>query len=197
MTTWVVRRIARDFKGIVLPDGFRCYFNVPAHILESETFLLDIGQAIASNPGLIRSLGLEITESEVMNKVERAIDALKRVRRLGLLVAVDDFGTGHSSLSYLKRLPIDVVKLDKAFIDGLPTDRKDVALAELFLSLTKELSLISVGEGIETEEQAEWLSAHGCLIGQGYLFSRPVGFERLLELIGPLGTVPAAASLLR
>jgi diguanylate cyclase (GGDEF)-like protein len=183
MTTWVVRRIASDFKGVVLPDTFRCYFNVPAQVLESETFLLDIGQAIALNPGLIRSLGLEITESDVMSNVERAIDALKRVRRLGLLVAVDDFGTGHSSLGYLKRLPVDVVKLDKTFIDGLPRDKKDVALAELFLSLTKQMSLVSVGEGIETEEQAAWLSAHGCMIGQGYLFSKPVDRDRLLELL--------------
>jgi sensor c-di-GMP phosphodiesterase-like protein len=118
-----------------------------------------------------------------MDKVERAIETLKHVRELGLLVAIDDFGTGYSSLSYLKRLPIDVVKLDKSFIDGLPDDQNDTALATMFLALTKQFALISVGEGIETDQQAAWLLANGCMIGQGFLFSKPIPYPALIDLI--------------
>ncbi|GAC1629513.1 MAG: hypothetical protein NVS4B5_20490 [Vulcanimicrobiaceae bacterium] len=108
-------------------------------------------------------------------------------------IAIDDFGTGYSSLSYLKRLPIDVVKLDKSFIDGLPDNPGDVALAEMFVELTRRFALVSVAEGIETEDQARWLTDHGCLIGQGYLFSRPVPFARLEELlVNPLAAAVAS-----
>ncbi len=182
-TAWIVARIARDFEDVRVAPGFRVYFNVPAQVLESETFLLGLERTLAAHPGFAEQLGVEITESEAMNRVERAIEALERVRRLGLLVAIDDFGTGYSSLSYLKRLPIDVVKLDKSFIDGIPDDPSDVALAEMFLALTRQFGLTSVGEGIETDRQAAWLREHGCQIGQGYLFSRPVALDALLERI--------------
>jgi EAL domain-containing protein (putative c-di-GMP-specific phosphodiesterase class I) len=183
VTSWIVARIARDFAGVAVPSGLRVYFNAPAHALESETFLLGLEETLAAHPGFADQLGIEITESEAMNRVERAIEALERIRRLGLLVAIDDFGTGYSSLSYLKRLPIDIVKLDKNFIDGIPDGANDVALAEMFLTLTRQFSLISVGEGIETERQAAWLLEHGCMIGQGYLFARPLPLGALLELL--------------
>jgi EAL domain-containing protein (putative c-di-GMP-specific phosphodiesterase class I) len=183
VTRWIVTRIARDFEGVPVPSGFRVYFNASAHALESETFLLGLEQTLAAHPGFAERLGVEITESEAMNRVERAIEALERVRRLGLLVGIDDFGTGYSSLSYLKRLPIDIVKLDKSFIDGIPDGANDVALAEMFLTLTRQLSRVSVGEGIETERQAAWLLEHGCMIGQGYLFARPLPLDALLELM--------------
>ena len=183
MTMWVVDRIARDLLANPLPLGIRCYFNVPAKVLEMDSFLNSLQQTLENHPHLATKLGLEITESEVMDKVERAIETLKIVRQLGLTVAVDDFGTGYSSLSYLKRLPIDVVKLDKSFIDGLPDDLNDTALAGMFLALTNQFALISVGEGIETEEQAAWLNMHGCMIGQGFLYSKPVPYAELSEII--------------
>ena len=119
-----------------------------------------------------------------MSRIERAISTLQSVRRLGVRVAIDDFGTGYSSLTYLKRLPIDIVKLDKSFIDGLPDDESDIALAKLFLALTKQFRFISVAEGVETESQAIWLQEHGCLIAQGYLFSRPLAMDDLVALAG-------------
>ena len=183
MTTWVLERVTRDLLSAPLPGTVRCYVNAPAQVLESDAFLNMLQQTLETHPVLSTKLGLEVTESEVMDKVERAIETLKTVRQLGLLVAIDDFGTGYSSLSYLKRLPIDVVKLDKSFIDGLPDDQNDTALATMFLALTKQFALVSVGEGIETEQQATWLREHGCMIGQGYLFSKPIPYGDLLELI--------------
>jgi diguanylate cyclase (GGDEF)-like protein len=183
LTAWVIQRIVRDFRDTSPPTGFRCYFNVPAHVLESDSFVVALGQVIAAKPRFAGMLGLEITESEVMSNIERAIEALARVRQMGVRVAIDDFGTGYSSLNYLKRLPIDVVKLDQSFIAGLPDDKRDVALAEMFLGLTVQFALTSVAEGIETEEQAAWLLDRGCMIGQGYLFSRPVAFDQLMRLL--------------
>jgi len=184
MTSWVMRRVARDLEGSALPAGIRVYFNVPAQVLETESFLGQLEALLSAHPVLANRIGLEITESAVMNRVERAIVTLQSVRRLGIRVAIDDFGTGYSSLSYLKRLPIDVVKLDKSFIVGLPDDESDIALAKLFLALTKQFNLISVAEGVENESQAIWLQEHGCIVAQGYLFSRPVPFENLIALVG-------------
>jgi EAL domain-containing protein (putative c-di-GMP-specific phosphodiesterase class I) len=183
LTAWVVHRIARDLAGQALPPAFRCYFNVTATVLEDKAFLAGLEDELRASPGLGARLGLEVTESELMSDVERAIEALDAVRALGLLVAIDDFGTGYSSLSYLKRLPVDTVKLDRSFIDGLPDNPGDVALAEMFMELTRRFALVSVAEGIENERQAQWLAAHGCMVAQGFLFSRPVPFERLVQLL--------------
>ena len=184
LTTWVMRRVARDLERSALPGGIRVYFNVPAQILDSESFLGQLEALLSEHPVLANRLGLEITESDVMSRIERAISTLQSVRRLGVRVAIDDFGTGYSSLTYLKRLPIDIVKLDKSFIDGLPDDESDIALAKLFLALTKQFRFISVAEGVETESQAIWLQEHGCLIAQGYLFSRPLAMDDLVALAG-------------
>jgi diguanylate cyclase (GGDEF)-like protein len=184
LTAWVMRRLARDLEGSALPSGIRVYFNVPAQVLETESFLGQLESLLDDHPMLTNRLGVEITESEVMNRVELAITTLQSIRRLGIRVAIDDFGTGYSSLSYLKRLPIDVVKLDKSFIDGLPDDESDIALANLFLALTKQFNFISVAEGVETERQAVWLQEHGCMIAQGYLFSRPVPLDDFIALVG-------------
>jgi len=183
LTAWVMHRIARDFEGKQIPLGFRCYFNLPSSVLESESFLAEISSLITLHPWLSKCLGIEITETEAMHDVDRAVEALTRVRHLGLLTSVDDFGTGYSSLAYLKRLPVDVLKLDKSFIAGIPSSDKDTALAQLFLDVTKQFALVSVAEGIETEEQAAWLRDHGCTIGQGYLLARPMPFEMLQKVL--------------
>ncbi|HET7814998.1 MAG TPA: EAL domain-containing protein [Candidatus Baltobacteraceae bacterium] len=183
LTLWVMQHVARDVAGMQLPPDFRCFFNVPSQVLENAAFIANLEQLLFSNPNLRGRLGIEVTESEVMHKVEHAIDSLTRVRRLGLLVAVDDFGTGYSSLNYLKRLPVDVLKLDKSFIQGLPHDSKDVALAELFLALSRQFGVKSVGEGIETEAQAAWLRSHGCEIGQGFLYAMPLAKTELADLL--------------
>lgn len=183
LTFWVMRRVAHDFGDAHLPQTFRCFFNVPSQVLENASFISNLNQVLFAHPEFGSHLGIEVTESEVMHNVEYAIESLGRARQLGLMVAVDDFGTGYSSLNYLKRLPVDVIKLDKSFIQGLPGDHKDVALAELFLALSRQFGFVSLGEGIETEAQAEWLRSHGCMIGQGFLYARPMAHAALMSLI--------------
>jgi diguanylate cyclase (GGDEF)-like protein/PAS domain S-box-containing protein len=131
-----------------------------------------------------QSLELEITESLLMDNDRAALDALEWLRELGVRVSVDDFGTGYSSLNYLKRLPVDVLKIDRSFIDDIPHNSDDVAIARSIISLGHHLNLNIVAEGVETAAQAEFLLAHGCDEVQGFYFSRPVPAEEFEALLG-------------
>ncbi|MBF0356130.1 MAG: bifunctional diguanylate cyclase/phosphodiesterase [Alphaproteobacteria bacterium] len=120
------------------------------------------------------NIELELTESVVMSNPAETIDILKELRAKGFSVAVDDFGTGYSSLSYLKRLPISALKIDRSFVMDLPGDADDAAIARTILNLARSLGLETVAEGVETVEQANYLSEQGCNLAQGYLFGRPM-----------------------
>ncbi len=125
-------------------------------------------------------LCLEITESAVMADLDRSGETLDRLKELGVKLAVDDFGTGFSSLAYLKLFPVDLLKIDRAFVDGLPGDADDTAVVRSIISLAEALDLEVVAEGVETEEQAAALLELGCARAQGYLFARPMPGPELL-----------------
>lgn len=128
------------------------------------------------DPGLIC---IEITESFIMDNPEQAIKILKDLRKLGITLAIDDFGTGYSSLAYLKKLPINKLKIDKTFIDNLVTDREDQIVVSAIVSLAKNFNLSLIAEGIETKEQEDFISKLGCEEYQGYLFSKPLSVKEL------------------
>ncbi|MGV6393347.1 putative bifunctional diguanylate cyclase/phosphodiesterase [Pseudomonas caspiana] len=124
-------------------------------------------------------LELEITESLLLHNAEQAIETLHRLKALGVRIALDDFGTGFSSLSYLKRLPIDKIKIDRSFIREIPTDHHDAAITQGIISMAHHLSLIVVAEGVETSSQMEFLKGSRCDTFQGYYFARPMPFAAL------------------
>jgi len=187
LSRWVCDRVVRDLSSIsTLPSGFRVHFNVAAQQLEDATFISHLQEILETNPGLAQHLGIEVTETVVMESIERSMSTLNLFRRWGLTVAIDDFGTGYSSLSYLKRLTVDVIKIDRSFITGCPTDERDCAIIEMLLRLTARFGYAALAEGIETEEQLAWLLEHGCRYGQGYLIARPEPFEELLERLHTL-----------
>jgi diguanylate cyclase (GGDEF)-like protein/PAS domain S-box-containing protein len=129
-------------------------------------------------------LELEITESTLMNNIERVIGIMDRINALGVALSLDDFGTGYSSLSYLKRFPIQTLKIDRSFTTGLPDDANDCAIASTIISIGQQLRHKVIAEGVETVEQLEFLRSAGCDEVQGYLFSPPVPayeFERSLR----------------
>jgi diguanylate cyclase (GGDEF)-like protein len=121
----------------------------------------------------------EISEPGMLGDIERALPTLYRLRDLGVRLSVDDFGTGATSLSYLRQLPVDEVKVDDSFVQGMATDSSDLAIVRAVISLARALGLTVVAEGVESEMTLELLEEMGCEIGQGYLFSRPLPYERL------------------
>lgn len=128
-------------------------------------------------------LRLEITESCLMEQIDENIDKITQIRSLGVPISLDDFGTGYSSLAYLKRLPIDVVKIDRSFITGIPENEEDCVLVKTIINIAKEFGYQLVAEGVETSEQAEFLYRHGCEHIQGYYFSRPLPADEFIEYL--------------
>ncbi len=129
-------------------------------------------------------LTLEITESGVLDGTERPIPTLRRLRDLGVRLSVDDFGTGNSSLAQLRRLPVNEVKVDRSFVQGMATDPGDLAIVNAVVTLSQQFGLAVVAEGVESELTLELLQDIGCEIGQGFLFSRPLPYERLETWFG-------------
>ncbi|MEA2048595.1 MAG: EAL domain-containing protein [Campylobacterota bacterium] len=152
----------------------RISINLSAKQIEEEDFLDFIKTTLTQYPLKTDEVEFEITETHIMNDPELSINRLEQVRQLGINISVDDFGTGYSSLSYLKKLPIQKLKIDKSFIDGIPGDNEDITISKTIINLAKNLNLKVVAEGVETNEQKEFLLKNGCDIMQGYIFSYPL-----------------------
>jgi EAL domain-containing protein (putative c-di-GMP-specific phosphodiesterase class I) len=180
ISRWVFRRVVRDLQAHVMPAGFRCYFNLSTQDIEGGSVVATLTEALLKDPRLAAKLGVEITESGIMKNVERSGTTVDLIRRLGVRVAIDDFGTGYSSLSYLKQLSVDMIKIDRSFVAGLPANETDAALTESMIGIALRLKLLTLAEGIETDEQCTWLSAHGCRYGQGNLVARPLALTDLM-----------------
>ncbi|MDB5042911.1 MAG: hypothetical protein JWN27_3637 [Candidatus Eremiobacteraeota bacterium] len=153
--------------------------NVSARQLDDLGFLEHLRRTLGEARLPAHLIELEITESAAMMDASLAQDVLEQCRALGVGVSLDDFGTYYSSLTYLKRLPIDTVKIDRSFIAGLPFVKSDAAIVSGILGLARALERKVVAEGIETEEQRVWLARAGCEYGQGYLFARPMSLKAL------------------
>lgn len=147
--------------------------NLPKQIKK----LLEVHQLPAS------LLELEVTETLLMTAQNEAITILSELKTTGVRIALDDFGTGYSSLSYLSRLPLNVLKIDKSFVDGLPNRKDDVVIAQLIIRMADELDIITLAEGVETQEQLDFLKEAGCHLIQGYLLARPLPPEEVADLL--------------
>ena len=126
---------------------------------------------------------IEITERYIMESTQGNLSILDNLRNTGFEISIDDFGTGYSSMSYLKQLPVDTLKVDKSFVDDVPHDADGVAITNAILALSNSLGYHSVAEGIETQDQEDFLAQNNCEIGQGYLFSRPISKEKFFEFM--------------
>lgn len=128
-------------------------------------------------------LKLEITESTLIKEPEQVIAKMTALAKLGVAIAIDDFGTGYSSLNYLKKLPLDVLKIDKNFIDGIGKDSADEAIVDATLVLANNLCMNCIAEGVETKEQLSYLAERQCYAIQGYLYSKPVNFDTIIDYL--------------
>ena len=131
-------------------------------------------------------LKMELTESLMLENVASCIEKMQALRAIGVRFSVDDFGTGHSSLSYLKRLPLQQIKIDQGFVRDITTDPSDAAIVQTIIGMARNLGLDVIAEGVETEEQRAFLEQHGCDDYQGYLFSRPVPLEAFEDLLASM-----------
>jgi diguanylate cyclase (GGDEF)-like protein len=157
--------------------------NLSPRQFSDDNLLDDIDGALAASGMPAELLQLEITESMMMRNVGRAIELLEVIRSRGVRLAIDDFGTGYSSMSLMKKFPVDTIKIDRSFVQDLPHDVEDRAIAQAIISMGKALGLTIVAEGVETAEQAAFLRTNACDEMQGYLFSKPVAAERVPELL--------------
>ena len=151
---------------------------------------LNHGDFIQTLMGMLRETGLsekhielEVTETQIMKNPEQTIEILLQIKDLGFSIAVDDFGTGHSSLSYLKKLPINRIKIDQSFVRDIPDDKDDMELTRAIIAMAINLNLDVIAEGVETQEQAEFLQEHGCNEAQGYFYSKPLPYTEITKLL--------------
>jgi diguanylate cyclase (GGDEF)-like protein/PAS domain S-box-containing protein len=180
---WVLKRTCQQIKewlviGIKMP---RVYINVSSRQFRQHDFVGQIKTVLATSQIPPQLLGIELTESVLIVDMEDTVAKMKALKILGVAIAIDDFGTGYSSLVYLKRLPIDVLKIDRGFVRDILTDTNDAVIIETIISMARHLKLRVIAEGVETEEQLDCLKKLGCLMFQGYHFSRPLSAVRFAE----------------
>jgi diguanylate cyclase (GGDEF)-like protein len=173
---WALRQAIADYlrwRAAGLP-AVRVAVNVSPLQLRNRGFVEEIGQAIGIDPHAAQGLELEITESLIMEDVKHSIASLRAIRAMGITMAIDDFGTGFSSLSYLAKLPVDTLKIDRSFVIDMTAGPQGLGLVSTIINLAHSLELTVVAEGVETEEQKRLLHLLSCDEMQGYLFSKPV-----------------------
>jgi diguanylate cyclase (GGDEF)-like protein len=166
---------------------FRVAVNISARQFQQADISKIVVRALDAARMSPEQLELELTESSIMNNVEFAVKALKDLKQMGVEITVDDFGTGFSSLSHLKRLPIDALKIDQSFIRDVTTDADDAALVMAVVTLGHNMRLKVIAEGVETEEQLKFLHLLRCDEVQGYLFSHPVAAEEIARMLTKAG----------
>ncbi len=178
---WVTERAARDFLTLQsqLPGNCRIAVNISPLQFHQPGFLSSLCTTLEKTGLSATSLELEFTEGILMNDTDAAISTLHALQEMGISIAIDDFGTGFSSLSYLRDLPINKVKIDRSFIHNIANDSKDTAIVQGIIALAHHLDLVVVAEGVETTQQQRQLEALNGDIYQGYLFARPMPFNAL------------------
>jgi diguanylate cyclase len=179
---WVMREACQQqarwaAEGIHLTMAI----NISALQFQQADFVEKVAGIIAETGADPKAIELEITESALLDSTDALVAQLERIRALGVTLALDDFGTGYSCLAYLKRLPIERLKIDRSFIKDLPGDAEDAAIASATLSMARDLGMDVVAEGVENESQRDYLVSRNCGAIQGYFISKPQAASNLTE----------------
>jgi diguanylate cyclase (GGDEF)-like protein/PAS domain S-box-containing protein len=184
---WVLRKaceqLARWHAERPSAAGLRMSVNLSARQFHYDGLVADVADALERSGIDPSCLILEITESMLMRDTTATIGTLRALKDLGVRLAIDDFGTGYSSLSYLRQFPVDILKIDRSFVEGVAGEGGDATLAEAVVQMSRALRLQTVAEGIETTDQWSALRTLGCEFGQGYLFARPIEAARVEALL--------------
>ena len=186
--TWILDEACDGFrqliaKGKIDPQQFSLCVNISPRQFRQSDFVERIENSLAHHGLPCGMLKLEITEGIVIQNLDDTIAKMRRLKKLGVSFAMDDFGTGYSSLTYLKRLPVDTLKIDQSFVRDATSDPNDAEIIRAIVAMARSLNLVMIAEGVETLEQLQFLQGLDCHLYQGYLHSRPLpleAFERLL-----------------
>jgi diguanylate cyclase (GGDEF)-like protein/PAS domain S-box-containing protein len=184
---WVLRAASGDARRFMnaglFHDSGHVAVNISARSLSDAGLEQAVRDSVHDAGVPYRAIALEVTETGVMADPDRACRLLEDLQSLGVSIALDDFGTGYSSLTYLRRLPVSTIKIDRSFVSQMVVDPGDLAIVVSIVDLARSVHLTAVAEGVETVEQLEMLRRLGCRAGQGYLWSRPVPAEEILALV--------------
>ena len=189
--SWVLARAVADIvrwrRDGRLPHGLYVSVNVSARQFSDPGFVDGVRRTLDTSGLEPGALMLELTESVLLAGNERVHSDLIELKAIGVKLAIDDFGTGYSSLSYLQELPIDVLKMDKSFVDGIAVSKQRLALAEGIVQIARTLRLDVIAEGIESQIERDLLTSMGCQFGQGYLLAMPMAASQAEKLarLGP------------
>jgi len=183
--SWVLRKACAQAKSWTkaLGSPLIVSVNLSARQFQQPNLVDDVKEALAESQLDPTQLELEITESSAMQNAENTVRTLRELKRVGVRISMDDFGTGYSSLSYLKRFPIDTLKLDQSFVRDIVTDSDDGAIATAVLAMGQSLGLEVIAEGVEQEDQLDYLRLRGCTRFQGFFFSHPLVAEKVVAFV--------------
>ena len=187
ITQWILRSACQQVATWQqqFPDGenLKVSINISGQDLRQITLIEIIKETLRETQLPATSLTLEITESMLIENIEFTIDLLTQLRDLGVGISIDDFGTGYSSLSYLYNLPADYLKIDRSFVGKMHPSNKNFKIVNAVVSLSDQLQLVAIAEGVETAEQLEWLKELGCELGQGYFLSHPLTSDAAASML--------------
>jgi diguanylate cyclase (GGDEF)-like protein len=188
LDNWVLRRACEDLGELSRQgcEGLKIAVNCSPLSLAREELAGVIEQALRSTGVAPQRLELEVTENALMGNIADTLGLLQKIRALGVSLSIDDFGTGYSSLAYLKRLPLNTLKIDCSFIVDIPKSTQDMEIVQAIIAMAHTLHLEVVTEGVETFEQYQFLECHGCDLVQGYLLSRPVPLAELHPVLNEI-----------
>ncbi|WP_062197035.1 sensor domain-containing protein [Massilibacterium senegalense] len=185
LSEWIIEEVASQYaafqqEGI---ETMQISINLSAKHFQKRTITKDIENILKKYNMPPKSLQVEITEHMLMENEQEATKRLYELKEMGILIAIDDFGTGYSSLNYLRTLPVDILKIDQSFVNELPSNPKNKNIIRAIIQLSQALNLSVIAEGVETEEQKNFLLNEGCHIMQGYHFHRPIPGESMKQLM--------------
>ncbi|BCX66573.1 bifunctional diguanylate cyclase/phosphodiesterase [Pseudomonas izuensis] len=188
LDNWVLRKACIDLAELSHQgcEALKIAVNCSPLSLAREELAGQIEQALRSTGVAPQRLELEVTENALMGNIADTLVQLRQIRALGVSLSIDDFGTGYSSLAYLKRLPLNTLKIDRSFIQDIPKSTQDMEIVQAIIAMAHTLHLEVVTEGVETFEQYQFLECHGCDFVQGYLLSRPVPLVELLPVLNEI-----------
>ncbi|CAE6928800.1 Sensory box protein [Pseudomonas marincola] len=184
--SWVLNEacascVALIDEGLIAPENFSLCVNISPRQFRQKDFVQRVENCLRQSS--LPMLKLEITEGIVIQNIEDAIAKMNKLKKLGISFAMDDFGTGYSSLTYLKKLPVDVIKIDKSFIQDSTSDPNDAEIIRAIIAMAHSLELTLIAEGVEEQEQLDFLLKQNCNLYQGYLFSKPLPLDAFRQLL--------------